>query len=512
MGSLDISLAASQLGELLPGLRYLVEYPYGCVEQTTGVTLPLLALGDMSQDFSLPGIDHQQVMVRAQAGVDRLRTMQLYNGGLSYWPGGDEAHPWGSAYGGLALVRASKVAGLQVPDAVLTGIKTFLHSVLAGEVKPGNTEWAAELHPVEPFAAWVLALAGDADAGSNTRLFEQRATLPDFGKALLAMAIAEAKGDAKMVDLLVADLLADVRVDGDRAVLNRKDKVYYWATMDSDVRSTALVLMALMQVKPADPMIDKLARGLLAERRGGRWLSTQDNATAILALADYFHRTEKPGQSYLATVRLDAEILLTERFESASLAPKQVSIPMAALRAANGKLLTITREGGDAPLYYTLSLSYAPSDIPKIPIQRGFALDRAYVFAEGPQAGEPATHVKAGDLVEVRLRVTASETRRYVALDDPLPAGLEPVNTGFDTTGQRHDGASTTTSWIFDHAEQQDDRVTVFADAMPSGTWSHSYLARATTSGEFLAPAARVHEMYRPDVFGQAAAVEITVE
>lgn len=511
VGGLDVEIAASQLGELLPGLSYLVKYPYGCVEQTTGVTLPLLALGTMGEDFALPGIDHAQVMARAQAGVDRLRTMQLYGGGLSYWPGGDEPHPWGSAYGGLALVRASKVAALRVPDAALDGVKTFLHSLLSGQYKPSQSEWAAEMHPVEPFAAYVLALAGDPDAGSNSRLYEQRATLPAFGKALLAMAIAEAGGDRGMVDTLVAELLAEVRVDGDRALLERKEQTYYWSTMDSDVRSTALVLMALQRTKPDDPMVDKLARGLLAERRQGRWMSTQDNAMAILALAEFFHRTEKPGQSYLATVRLDGEILLSERLDSASLAPKRVRIPMDALRKASGKLLTIGREGDDAPLYYTLSFDYAPREVPKIPIQRGFELQREYTLVGGPRAGERVTELKAGDLVKVELKIRTPERRRYVAIDDPFPAGLEPVNTGFDTTGDHEDG-DTGTSWVFSHAEQRDDRVVVFANDMPSGTWRHSYLARATTHGAFLAPAARVHEMYHPDVFGQAAAVDMTVE
>ncbi|TNF25823.1 MAG: hypothetical protein EP329_22365 [Deltaproteobacteria bacterium] len=509
VGGVDVEIASSQLGELLPGLRYLVRYPYGCVEQTTGVTLPLLALGTMSEDFALPGIDHAQVLARAQAGVDRLRTMQQFNGGLSYWPGGNEAHPWGSAYGGLALVRASKVPGLTVPEGAVEGVKTFLRSLLAGQYKPEQSEWAAEMHPVEPFAAYVLAVAGDPDAGSVSRLFEQRATLPDFGRALLALAIAEAGGDAGMLKTLTDELLAEVRVDGDQAFVQRRSKLY-WSTMDSDVRSGALILMALLRARPEDPTVARLARGLLAERRHGRWMSTQDNAMAILALGDYFRQTEKPGASYLATVRLDGEILLSERMASASMAPHQVHIPMTTLQKASGKLLTITREGDDAPLYYTLTFDYAPTDIPKIPIHRGFALQREYVFADGPRKGEKVSSLKAGDVVEVRLAVTTPERRRYVAIDDPLPAGLEPVNTGFDTTGN-HDDIGLESSWIFDHSEQQDDRVAIFANDMPAGTYRHSYLARATTTGTFIAPAARVHEMYHPDVFGQAAARDMTV-
>ncbi|MCA9518903.1 MAG: hypothetical protein KC635_28400, partial [Myxococcales bacterium] len=144
-GGLSIELAPSALGQLLPGLQYLVEYPYGCVEQTTGGTLPLLALSEMG-DVDLPGIPKDGVRVRAQAGVDRLLSMQTYAGGLSYWPGSDDPHPWGSAYGGLALVRG-KAAGLAVPEPALEKLRDYLRAVLQGKATSANDEWAREMHP-----------------------------------------------------------------------------------------------------------------------------------------------------------------------------------------------------------------------------------------------------------------------------------------------------------------------------------------------------------------------------
>lgn len=512
VGGLGVELAASAVGELVPGLRYLIEYPYGCVEQTTGGTLPLLALSGLSDDFSLPGIDRGQVLVRAQAGVDRLRRMQIYGGGLGYWLGASEAHPWGSAYGGLALVRASKLEGLNVPEATLKDLTRYLRSLLSDEVTPSNDEWAAELQPVKAFAAYVLALAGDADHAFNARLYEARDSLPAFSRALLASAIAEAGGDKAMVDTLVEGLLASVTETGDRAMLRREEgaRVYY-ATMDSDVRNTALVLMTLLRVAPDHPMVAKLARGLLAERRGGRWMSTQDNGFAIIALVAYFAATEKPGESYLATVRLDGEVLFQERFTGGSLATRRVNVPMEALRAAEDGLLTITREGSTAPLLYTLRLDYAPADIPRAAVTRGFTVEREYLFADGPNAGQPATTVPAGALLEVRLAITTGEVRRYVAIDDLLPAGLEPVDTTLDTASGRG-GDQGGGSWVFSHVERQDDRVNLFANHMPAGTHRFTYLARATTVGEYLAPAARAHEMYQPDVFGQAPAVAFLVQ
>lgn len=509
VGGLAIELAPSALGELLPGLRYLVQYPYGCVEQTTSGTLPLLALSEMGA-LELPGIPKDGVRVRAQAGVDHILSMQTYSGGLAYWPGLDDAHPWGSAYGGLALVRA-KTAGFAVPEAALDKLRDYLRSVLQGKATSANDAWVRELHPVEPFAAWVLALSGAPDHAYDTRLFETRATLPTFSLALLALAAKAAGDDPAMATTLRGELVAAVTREGDRAFVRRKSDVWYHATMDSDVRTTALVLMALQELTPDDPLVDALARGLLAERRRARWLTTQDNGFAILALAAYFRRVERPGEQFLATVRLDGEVLLQAPMVGGTLTTSAVTLPMAKVRAAAGKVLTVTREGSDdAPLYYALRFEYVPREVPTVAVEHGFGIDREYTFAEGPDAGKPATSVKAGDLVRVTLTVRTTKPRRYVAIDDLLPAGLEPVETSFDTTTERV-AVGDEGRWVFDHIEQRDDRVSLFANDLAAGQHTHAYLARATTAGDFLAPAARIHEMYQPDVFGQSAAVAFAV-
>jgi len=120
----------------------------------------------------------------------------------------------------------------------------------------------------------------------------------------------------------------------------------------------------------------------------------------------------------------------------------------------------------------------------------------------------------------VTLDISTPEIRRYVAVDDPLPAGLEPVTLDFATTAKAYAAAVGDSSpddyWdytpTFNHVEQKDDRVTLFSDYMDSGEHEHSYLARATTTGTFLAPATRVHEMYHPETFGQGAAYDLVVK
>ena len=145
-----------------------------------------------------------------------------------------------------------------------------------------------------------------------------------------------------------------------------------------------------------------------------------------------------------------------------------------------------------------------------------------YAILEG--TGE-AGKVTPGALIQVSLRVVTPVDRHNVALIDPLPAGLEPVQTMFKTeasaygedetpdTGGYYGEASeddedlpTWSAWVFNHRELRDDRVVLYADTMPAGIHTYQYLARATTPGDYSQPAATVEEMYKPEHFGRTAA------
>jgi uncharacterized protein YfaS (alpha-2-macroglobulin family) len=126
--------------------------------------------------------------------------------------------------------------------------------------------------------------------------------------------------------------------------------------------------------------------------------------------------------------------------------------------------------------------------------------------------------VKAGQLVVVRLTIVAPVARRYVVVEDPLPAGFEPISLSFETSAGaarramdgvslRDDDGSYDAWWwrpSFDHSEQRDDRVLLFADNMEPAVYVHTYLVRATTPGTFMAAGTRAAEMYHPQVFGAA--------
>jgi uncharacterized protein YfaS (alpha-2-macroglobulin family) len=204
------------------------------------------------------------------------------------------------------------------------------------------------------------------------------------------------------------------------------------------------------------------------------------------------------------------------------------SVPMSRLPTRGGTLaLDFRRDGGAGVLYYGAVLRYAPAALPKEPLDRGLVVQRWFEPYEG---GGQVRTVRAGDLVRIRVRVASHMERNFVAVDVPLPSGLEAVDTTLASTaglkrevaeegrrpgyGYESDEDSSeeeeVPSWNhgfwspFNHVEQRDDRVVLFADRLPPGVHVASFVARATTPGEFLLKPARAEEMYTPEVFGRS--------
>ena len=135
------------------------------------------------------------------------------------------------------------------------------------------------------------------------------------------------------------------------------------------------------------------------------------------------------------------------------------------------------------------------------------------------------TKVKAGDLVRVTLSIVVPQQMHFVAVDDPLPAGLEATNFKLMTAARhsgrhlsygrrsRYSGRRHGSAWYTPFYQQQirDDRVQLFADSVSPGIYTYVYLARATTVGTYVAPPTHVEQMYEPEVFGRTGAVTFEV-
>ncbi len=103
------SLPPVNLGQRM---RYLLQYPHGCIEQTTSAVFPQLYL-DQVKALS----EGEKVMIQnnVKAGIERLKLFVTRDGGFAYWPGGEDSESWAATYAGHFLLEAER-KGYLVPS------------------------------------------------------------------------------------------------------------------------------------------------------------------------------------------------------------------------------------------------------------------------------------------------------------------------------------------------------------------------------------------------------------
>jgi hypothetical protein len=307
--------------------------------------------------------------------------------------------------------------------------------------------------------------------------------------------------------------------------------------LHSDRRADAILLEALIADSPRSDVIPKLVEGLLAHRKAGRWTNTQENVFVLLALDRYFQAYEKTTPDFVARAWLGERYAGSQAFRGRTTERHHLLVPMPYLREAPGGSDLLLAKEGPGRLYYRIGLRYAPDSLVLEPLDRGFTVERSYEGVDDPKdvrrADDGTWHIRVGARVGVRLTMVAPSRRYHVALVDPLPAGLEPMNPALAVTGTvPDDGGSDVTPigapglggprhpghwwwWSrpwFDHQNLRDERVEAFSSLLWEGVHTYRYVARATTPGTFVVPPPKAEEMYAPETFGRGATDRVVVQ
>jgi hypothetical protein len=527
-GGLEVTTSSTALQELTDAFLYLVRYPYECAEQIGSRLLAVAALRDVLTEFRAEGLPPPQALADSVArDLDALRRMQTGDGGFAFWPGRQEAWPYVSVHVTHALVRAQG-KGYTVPAGMLERAMEYVRTV-NGRI-PGFYSPEARF-AIRAYGAYVRDLAGDPGVDGELRaLFGQARldTIPlEVGAWLLAAAAERPAFAAERAELL--------RIINNRATETASTATFATAYTDgeylllhSERRTDAVVLEALLRADPRNELITKTVRGLLGHRTRGRWNNTQENGWVLLALDRYFRVYEGQTPEFVARVWLGERFAGERAFIGRSADRHHLDVPMRALVADDPESLTIGKEG-PGRLYYRAGLRYAPRDLDLLPLERGFAVERTYEAmddsADVVRGEDGRWRVRAGARVRVTVTVTAPSRRVHVAMVDPLPAGFEAVNTALRGTdaserpggGRVRGGRGGYDDWMwrwwwYDHQNLRDDRVEAFASLLPAGVYTYTYVARATTPGQFIVPPPRAEEMYSPETFGRGGTDRVIVE
>jgi uncharacterized protein YfaS (alpha-2-macroglobulin family) len=256
-------------------------------------------------------------------------------------------------------------------------------------------------------------------------------------------------------------------------------------------------------------MLPMLVRGLFGERHQGRWHTTQDNLYALVALTHYVKT--RP----LANVTVDATMgdrkVLAGDFHGKDTHIRRASVAVDPAKPPSAPL-TIRANGG--MVFYSSVLRFRRDVAHQKPYENQVTVRRDYLDPATDAPIDPRKGVKVGSMVRVRVTVSSPEWRNHLAVDDPVPAGLEPLNTKLVTSGgvpkKKEKRGSDEARDIDDYwrpsfREMRDDRVLVFIDGLWPGPVTFDYLARATTAGTFVVAGTSAEEMYQPEIGARTA-------
>jgi hypothetical protein len=535
-GGLEVTTSSTALQALTDAVLYLVGYPFECAEQLSSRVLAVAALRDTLAAFEAESLPKPEAIESAvKRDLDRLRALQNDDGGFGFWRRKDESWPYVSIHVAHALARA-KAKGFEVRADTLERSKGYLREI--GRRIP--SEYGTEVRrTLRAYALFVRALLGDADPARGRALVCE-AGVEGLSFEALGWVLPVLSKDAASTSevLAIRRRLANGVFETAAAAhfaVSYSDGAHL--LLHSDRRADAILLEALIADQPRSDLIPKLVEGLLAHRKAGRWSNTQENVFVLLALDRYFQAYEKTTPDFVARAWLGERYAGEHAFRGRTTERHHLAIPMSLLGVGDGASDLLLAKEGPGRLYFRIGLRYAPEGLVLEPLDRGFTVERVYEGADDPsdvrRDPDGSWRIRAGARVRVLLTMVAPARRYHVALVDPLPAGLEPLNPALAVTGALPDDGGSEVSPVgasglggpgrpghwwwwsrpwFDHQNLRDERVEAFSSLLWEGVHTYRYVARATTTGTFVVPPPKAEEMYAPETFGRGGTDRVVVE
>jgi uncharacterized protein YfaS (alpha-2-macroglobulin family) len=467
-------------------LGYLIQYPHGCLEQTTSSVFPQLYLPAL---VKLEEGRKQQVEDNIRNGIERLRWFQASNGGFTYWPGAGGGFAngslegyelWASTYASHFLIEAEK-AGYALPPGMKTNLLRYLKSTAQ--------QWTAENGSTldQSYRLYVLALAGQAEVGAMNRLRESKQLTPTERWILAATYELAGLGD-----------LADTLAMGDP--LDMSERRSGDMTFGSALRDRAMVLQSLYTLGRLDRSAG-LVKAISTELDSEAWYSTQSVAYSLMAVA----KVAGAGSSGAFTFERNFGGKLANVSSSSPVYQSEtLPLPLA------GEAVTL-HNTSQRILFMTLATRGVPQAGGETASSSGLSLEVSYT----DDAGKPVDvdRVSQGtDLVaHVEVKNTTQLRIDNIALTQILPAGWEIHNDRLDnasTTGEREpterprgvwglpDGSREATEAHVDYTDIRDDRVLQYFGLRPGETISFATRVNAAYQGRYYLPSVSVEAMY----------------
>ena len=522
-GGLEITTSSTALQGLTDAVVYLVRYPFECNEQISSRVLALAALRDVLKAFEAKGLPPTKALIASVAkDMKKLKQRQHYTGGWDWWRRDRRPTPYVSIHVTHALTRA-KDKGFKVPPDMLRNALRFLR-----DIRRHIPSWYPESvkRVLESYAIYVRHRAGqDTVSAANDVITRAGGVkkLPLEAVGWLWPSIAKDGASVERRDAIRRHVNQRITETAGKAHFVTRYAEGEHLILHSSRRVDGILLESMIGDQPESDVIPKIVKGLLAHRKRGRWYNTQENAWVLVALDRYFNTYEKVTPNFIARAWLGSQFAAEHRFRGRSTDYQRVDIPMSFVKKLKGSTPLTLSKDGPGRLYYRMGMQYAPKSLKLPPADHGFAVAREYEAATDEDKvrrdKNGVWRVKAGSMVRVRLKMVARSRRYHVALVDPIPAGFEPMNAALATTGTVPRDPKPTKGgspwwWSrpwYEHQNMRDERIEAFTSLLWSGVYDYTYVARATTPGNFVVPPTKAEEMYDPETFGRSGSDRVIV-
>lgn len=475
--SLTVQVTPSMAVTMLDALPYLIDYPYGCTEQTMSRFLPAVIVSKTLKDLGIAkgsldqrlfgGIeqasadkthpkgkqDLRKLDDMVKSGLDRLYDFQHSDGGWGWWKEGESDH-FMTAYVLWGLTLAHNAGVEYARDTVAARAADFLSKEIVEE-EESYDEQAWMLHALAVYRAAHRASAGEFEAKAFDNLWKNRDRLNAYTRALLALS-AQAYGYTDKAQTLVRNLENGVKKDTapDTSIVMRgaqssdasviatahwgEDGIY-WRWSDGGVESTAFALRALLAIDPQNPLIEPVTNWLIKNRRGAQWSNTRDTAITVMTLTEYLRTSGELKTDLEFELTVNGSAVATKRVSAQDIlaAPSRFEIDRSLIRDGANEI-RIQRKSGSGPLYFAAQAKFFSMEEPipasgsELFVRRQYyklvgkpTLLKGYVYERRPLNDNES--VKSGERIETVVTIEAKNNYEYLVFEDLKPAGFEAV-------------------------------------------------------------------------------------
>ncbi len=446
-------------------LKGLVEYPYGCLEQTVSILFPQLYFSDIAKIVAPSIYKHNNPEYFVKTGIKKIEAMQIYDGSISYWERGDYQNWWSNVYAAHFLTEAKK-AGYSVNNKVYDKLLEYISK--KGKEKStfdyitynNNSKSIVKLANKEIiYSMYVLALAGKADISTMNYYKSHSHLLSGDGKYLLAGAYALAGKWNSYNEVLPKRYMPELT--------NRLND----GSFDSEIRANAIMLNVLLEVDRSNNQIPIMIKYLSANIE--KSYSTQENAFAFLAL----------GKA--AKIKGNSDLVINISAKGKSIGTYNNSELSITNSLLNDNEIQLSAKGS-GEVYYFWSKSGVKTKQMVNDYDNNIRVRR--VFYNYVTKQEITNNFKQGDLVVCKISLYGENyTVNNIVINDLIPAGFEIENPRYSALAEAN--------WVvknpmnLQYLDIRDDRMILFTGIGRGEVKEYTYLLRVVNKGKFgLAP------------------------